>query len=271
MQAVSRGWMHTPLPFRGDVTSISASFSADSSECNSCTAGIPALKLGQLTFTQVPRNLQAGWFPPNHSKAWWRHRAAYYPWIKANADPVFASTLSETWTLHQHRCKGESGLWGSSHIRDISEGTWQEYVWVKCQENSAEKASNRNVVRTSDNQPIFWAYSSTSWHDHEHWWVDQNFRMVLRDKKRACNFTSTHTHEVSFCNRRFFGTYLREEGKGSVHAHVCAREDCLSICHYETPQKWDAALSYGDQLLFCMSQLFRLISVKYSSCCVYSR
>lgn len=93
MQTVLYGWVQTPLPFRGDVTSIFASFSAGGSECNTCTAGIPALKLGQLTFTKVPRSLQTGWFPPHHwhSKAWWRHKAAHYPWIRANADPVSAS------------------------------------------------------------------------------------------------------------------------------------------------------------------------------------
>lgn len=34
----------------------------------------------------------------------------------------------------------------------------------------------------------------------------------------------------------FFSTYLREEDKGSAHAHVCAREDCLSMLLWSTTE-----------------------------------
>lgn len=90
IQAVSCGWVQKPLHFRGDITSIFASFSAGCSG----TAGIPALKLDQLTFTKGPRGLSTGWFPPHRwrSKAWWRHKAAYYLWVRASADAVSAST-----------------------------------------------------------------------------------------------------------------------------------------------------------------------------------
>lgn len=91
-----------------------------------------------------------------------------------------------------------------------------------------------------------WASSCAPWNGHKHWWIYQNFRMVLRDKRRACNFISTHTHKVSFMTEEdFFGTYLREEEKGSAHVHVCAREDCLSMLLWSTTEIRCSTVLYG--------------------------
>lgn len=118
---------------------------------------------------------------------------------------------------------------------------------------------------------IFWASSSTPWNGHEHWWVDQNFRMLLRDKRRAGNFPSSHTHEVSFMAGEGFLVHTWERKIKALPMPMYVLGKTVYQCYYEAAEKWDAALSCVDQLLFCVSQLLLLISVKYfSSCSVYS-
>lgn len=80
----------------------------------------------------------------------------YYPWVKVNADRVSVFSLSETSSAaQQNRYEGECGLSGTLHIRGISKHTWQKYAHVKCQENSTEKAGNRDLARTPDKYPTF--------------------------------------------------------------------------------------------------------------------
>lgn len=54
------------------------------------------------------------------------------------------------------------------------------------------------------------------------------FRTVLRVRKRDCNSISSDVQEVSsMTGKDLLETYLKEEGRSCVHAHSCAREDCL--------------------------------------------
>lgn len=61
-------------------------------------------------------------------------------------------------------------------------------------------------------QPFEHPPSSTSWNGHEHWWVDQNFRTVLRGKKGLQPHKEWCSGGIFHDRKRSFG-YIPEGGR----------------------------------------------------------
>lgn len=132
----------------------------------------------------------------------------YYPWIKVNADHVSAFALSETsWAVHQEGAKVNLGF-GAPYVLETTARRHGKSMLRRSARKTLQKKHQVGIWSglQANIQP-FEHPSSTPRNGREHWWVEQNFRTVLRDEKRAHSLTRSDTQEYLSWHEKIFWTH----------------------------------------------------------------